>query len=720
MQRIDWILVMLPILLVLGFAIYTQRYVKSVADFLSAGRCAGRYLLANARGESDSGLSNTMSKFEMVLVAGFVLNFWEKIQIPVLLLIGITGFVIYRFRETRALTLAQFFEQRYSRRYRLFMGALAFLSGILNYGIFPAISARFFIYFLHLPATLAIGPFAVSTFGLIMATYLSLTVFLILVGGQVTLMVTDCLEGIMSHAVYIVIVIAVFWIVGWHHIIDVTSQTLPGRSMINPFDAGKVDDFNVWYVIMALLLSAYGTMALQNKQGFNSAARTPHESRMGMVLGNWRGYARILMLLALGLCVITYMRHPDFAEQSAPIHAEISEINADRITTPITDRVGTQEWFENKNVPQLQKQMAAPVALRYLLPPGIKGLFLAIMIMGLLAGDSGHMHSWGAIFVQDVIVPLRKTPMSTRAHMWALRGAVTFVAAFAFTFSMLFSQSQYIALWWAITGGVFTGGAGAAIIGGLYWKRGTTAAAWAGTLTGSILALVGIACTSSQLWPYVNDAGAAFGLSMPTKFWLNGQECAFIAAIAAVLVYVVVALITSRGRRFNLDRMLNRVEYARDTAGNLLNAPAAIASLAPLTLRDRFRLRNILRFDKNFTFADKVVSGGIFWWAMFLLAVNIGVTVWNFAIRPLPIKFWSGYWSIFGIGIPFFISFASLIWFAIGGAMDIRKFFAALGTESRDSRDDGTVRKSDVAPEIPAPTLAGPKRVMSGTEISTR
>src|SRR6188472_1754318 len=107
MQPIDWLLVVLPLALVIAFAIYTRRFVRSVADFLAAGRCAGRYLLANARGESDSGLANMMSKFEMVLVAGFVLNFWEKVQVPVLLLVGISGFVVYRYRETRALTLAQ-------------------------------------------------------------------------------------------------------------------------------------------------------------------------------------------------------------------------------------------------------------------------------------------------------------------------------------------------------------------------------------------------------------------------------------------------------------------------------------------------------------------------------------------------------------------------------------------------------------------------------------
>src|SRR5687768_8131632 len=199
MHLVDWLLVALPLALVLAFAVYTRRFVRSVADFLAAGRCAGRYLLANARGEADSGLANTMAKFEQILVAGFVLNFWEKIQVPLLLLVGISGFVIYRYRETRALTLAQFLETRYSRRYRLFMGALAFVSGILNYGIFPAISARFFIYFLGLPHTVDLGPFSASTFVLIMLGYLSITVFMVTIGGQVTLMVTDCIEGLLSH-----------------------------------------------------------------------------------------------------------------------------------------------------------------------------------------------------------------------------------------------------------------------------------------------------------------------------------------------------------------------------------------------------------------------------------------------------------------------------------------------------------------------------------------
>src|SRR5262249_14193366 len=147
--------------------------VKSVADFLSAGRCAGRYLLANAKGEADSGLASSVSNFELFLVSGFVVGFWDKITYPIAIFVAISGFVVYRFRETRALTLAQFLEIRYSRKFRLFMGILAFISGIFNFGIFPAVNARFFITFLDLPSNTHLGLLTISTFSLLMLILLS-------------------------------------------------------------------------------------------------------------------------------------------------------------------------------------------------------------------------------------------------------------------------------------------------------------------------------------------------------------------------------------------------------------------------------------------------------------------------------------------------------------------------------------------------------------------
>ena len=64
--------------------------------------------------------------------------------------------------------MAQFFEIRYSRNFRVFCGILAWVAGIINMGIFPAVTAKFFIYFCGLPQSFEIFGFQISTFAAIM------------------------------------------------------------------------------------------------------------------------------------------------------------------------------------------------------------------------------------------------------------------------------------------------------------------------------------------------------------------------------------------------------------------------------------------------------------------------------------------------------------------------------------------------------------------------
>src|SRR5205807_939227 len=98
-------------------------------------------------------------------------------------------------------------------------------------------------------------------------------------------------------------------------------------------------------------------------------------------------------------------------------------------------------------------------------------------------------------------------------------------------------QTEYIFFWWTITQTIYIGGAGAAIIGGLYWKKGTTAAAWSALITGSTLSVGGI--IARQIY---DDA-------IP----LNVVQISFYATLIAIAVYVIVSLLTCR-EDFNLDR----------------------------------------------------------------------------------------------------------------------------------------------------------------------
>ena len=120
MTWLDWCFVVVPVLIVLMIGLKSQKYVKSVADFLAAGRVAGRYVICVASGEANMGLVSLVAMWEMNYAVGYGIGFWGNITVPLALILGLTGYCTYRFRETRAMTMGQFLEMRYSRGFRIF------------------------------------------------------------------------------------------------------------------------------------------------------------------------------------------------------------------------------------------------------------------------------------------------------------------------------------------------------------------------------------------------------------------------------------------------------------------------------------------------------------------------------------------------------------------------------------------------------------------------
>jgi len=644
-SALDWAIALLPLLLIAAVIWASARYMKSVADFLSGGRLAGPYLLAVARGELEAGAVVFVALFEVISRSGFTLSWWSWITVAGAIIVAISGFVVYRYRETRAMTLAQFFELRYSKKFRLFTGVLGFLAGLLNFSIIPAVGARFLVYFLGLPPDLHLGSWTLPTYIPLMAFFLGMTLLLTLSGGLITVMVTNCLEGIISAVLYLVIIGALLVMFQWSEISDVLGNSPPGQSLLNPFDSLGIKDFNLWYVLMTLFVSVYGTMAWQNSGSYNAAAISPHASVMGGILGRWREFGKLAVITLLAVCAITFLKHPDFAAQAAPAHAAVAQIGD----------------------PNVRGQMEVPIAVSHLLPLGIKGVFCAVLLMGIFGGDATHLHSWGSLFVQDVLVPLRKKPFGPAQHIRALRTSIFGVALFAFLFGSLFRQTEYIIMWWAVTTAIYVGGAGACIIGGLYWKKGTTAGAWVALLTGSGLSVGGI-----LIRQVCGDA-----------FPLNGVQISFFATLAAIALYVLVSLLTCR-ENFNMDRMLHRGKYA--AIRQTVDEP----SLTPELKKRRVSWGRLIGLDENFSVADKWIAGSLFGWSMFWLGVFVVGSIWNL-IAPWPASVWSAYWHVSGIGIPVFISFVTALWFGWGGLRDIRLLFKKLAVQKINHLDDGTV-----------------------------
>ena len=151
MQTLDWCIIIGMIALLIGVLLYCNRYMRNAADFLAASRCAGRYVLSISEGVASFAVINSVAAFEMFYRAGFANQWWYMLSAPVGLILSLVAWVTYRMRETRCFTLAQFYEVRYSRKFRIAAGMLTWISGIVNYGIFPAVSVRFFMFLCRFP-----------------------------------------------------------------------------------------------------------------------------------------------------------------------------------------------------------------------------------------------------------------------------------------------------------------------------------------------------------------------------------------------------------------------------------------------------------------------------------------------------------------------------------------------------------------------------------------
>ncbi len=315
--------------------------------------------------------------------------------------------------------------------------------------------------------------------------------------------------------------------------------------------------------------------------------------------------------------------------------------------------------------------MVVPLALTRFLPLGLRGALCAAILAAFISTHDTYMHSWGTMFVQDVVMPFRKKPFSEKGHMLFLKLGIVGVAIFVFIFSLIFRQTQSIYMYFHLTGTIYVGGAGPAIIGALYWKKATTGGAYAAMITGMFIAITGFIL--EQVWL------SYYGVSFPIK----GIYVSAIAMGVCPIVYITVSLM--QNMTFNLDRMLHRGEYAieEETKGDVQQFEDKP--------KEGFVLRTLRKFGFNeeFTLADKVI--------LYLnIGTNMGFTLMFMVgtiyclIFEVEEAAWIPFWKIL-VGGLLVTSIFVTAWIAIGGWLNLKDMMNSLRSIKRDERDDGMV-----------------------------
>jgi SSS family solute:Na+ symporter len=669
---IDVLVILIPLGIVLSFSIYLKRYMRSVADFLAANRCAGRYLISTAVGETGASVFTMITTLELFSKTGWSLNFWNVFSDVAFVVLGILGIVGYRYRQTRSLTFHQFFEVRYSKGVRAFASFLNAFSGLLTFGVQPAIGARFFIYFCGIHEFFKLGGLTVPSFLPVMIVLMGMSLYFALTGGQISVIVTDCLEGVISSMLWLVVAGFLIYTISVSQLRMVMLSGPPGGSYVDPFDIGSRSDFNGSYVAFALLLNMYRYRGNAWNQGFAAAAKSPHEIRMAGILGNWRDYSYKAMTALIALGGFTLLHHVDFAAKQAVV----------------------EHTLAGMSMPQLRSQMRMPVAIGALLAPGVKGCFCAVLLFGLLAGQGQQLHSYGSTFLQDVFLPFMK-PLSPKAHVRALKLMVFGVATFACLFSLWFKPVDYLILATALLGSLYMGGIGLVVWGGLYSKRATTAGAWTSLLIGSIFSAVFF--IFQQYWAdmhptLVRWAGSGsvgnYLAAHVDRCPLNGQQLSVVTAVCSAIGFVVVSWLT-RQEDFNLDAMLHRGAYQLPSE----------ETTEEETHKNCGWLARMLDVNEHFTRSDRVLTYGTFVWSMSWQGITMGILFWTLVVGRLSPNAWFDYQLYLVIGVGLVLAVPTTIWFTIGVTKDLIELIRTLKTARRSDADDGTVRDHHNADE---------------------
>ena len=328
----DWLILILPVCFVMYMGFYTRRYVRGVSDFLSAGRLCGRYVISMGDVANSLSIIGLVGYIEMRYKTGFSVGFWSSVLAPLWIVLGLTGYIAYRFRETRAMSLGQFLEMRYSRRFRIVAAGLRSLAEMLANMIMPAIAARFFIQMLDLPQTYHVLGLELSTYVSLMILFLTLAISLICFGGTLALVITDTIQGMILYPAIACFVVFLFWkfSVGGE-IMPVMADRVAGESFINPYDISKLRDFNLFTVV---IVAVYGTVMNRANwigAGYSSAAKSPQEQKMAGLLGNWRNAIINVFYVLIAAALIAFLNHKHFAPEANAVRKDLAVRVADAV-----------------------------------------------------------------------------------------------------------------------------------------------------------------------------------------------------------------------------------------------------------------------------------------------------------------------------------------------------------------------------------------------------
>jgi len=427
--------------------------IKGISDFLVAGRALKTHTAVATMVSTGLGLVTVMYFAEEGFKNGFAPFLIGVMAAIVGIVVGKTGFIVSRLRHLKVMTVPEFYEVKYSRGVRLLGGIILALAGTLNMGLFPILGSKFVVGFTGLPQEY-VNP--------VMIAMLVVVVFYTLMGGMVSVVLTDFAQFILLSMSFLVstYIILTHPQLGWSNIVDAVGRHKGAAG----FDTFANPDFG-WIFVFYFISVGFIGIVWQPEMSRPLSTENSRIARRVFWISGITAVGRAVIPMFFGAAALAFFNNPEF-----------------------------------------DSQMAMPAMMGQILPVGIAGLMLAGMFAAFMSTHDSYLLAWSGVIVRDVISPIKAMlagseqkaqedgtwgGLSSEREIYWTRVIVVLLAAFLAVFGIYYidKMPETAFKFMYVTGTIYFAGCVGTIGLGLYWRKSNTVGAYLALSLGGFLPL---------------------------------------------------------------------------------------------------------------------------------------------------------------------------------------------------------------------------------------
>ena len=500
LTAIDWTIMILYFVFVLGIGFALKRFMKTSTDFFLAGRsipawiCGLAFISANLGAQEVIGMAASGAKYGIATS-----HFYWVGAIPAMVFVGL--FMMPFYYGSRAHSVPEYLRLRFDEKTRglnaiSFATMTVFSSGISMYAMAKLIQA------LHIFD----GPF--KSFGLPTSAIFDVSIVLsavivlvyILLGGLTSAIYNEVLQFFLIVAGFLPLVFLGLKDVGgwsglkaqlpaaythsWHGLSNAQRNPLGVEWFGLVMGLGFVLSFGYWCTDFLVVQRAMAADSM------SAARRTP------LIAALPKMFFPFLVILP-GLIAIAVVA-PAKTSLNASTSVVVERQDGKGIIPAKIDEKTGKVLLDKDGKPVLDYDLAIPQMLLHYFPTGVLGLGLTALLASFMSGMAGNVTAFNTVWTYDIYQAYINKKASDAHYLWMGRMATVFGIALSIAAAYAATRFNNIMDFLQLVFAFVNAPLFATFLLGMFWKRTTGHAAFAGLLSGTLAAAFHHGLTLSQ------------------------------------------------------------------------------------------------------------------------------------------------------------------------------------------------------------------------------